>query len=160
MDKKLRWMRSEIDYDLASAGWLAGHAHQELDGHVRHQLADICEGENRHLVSRFLGLAFAEVCRRLGNRVRVIAGDGCDNRLEEPAWYELVLTEGNVSPADLAYLKEQVHSYLVWRVFGIWCGTRLPAESRAAAENASSALAEAATALGRRSHFRRNIPPI
>lgn len=160
MGMRIRWLRSELDYDLASAGWLAGHARPDLDGHVRHQMADICEGENRHLVSRLLGLAFAEVCKRLGRRVRATAGVRSDNRLEEPEWYELEVTGSDVSQVEIEYLKEKVHSYLVWRVLGLWFGTGLPEESRVAAENAISGLSEAAGALGWRSHFRRRIPPI
>lgn len=160
MGKRIRWLRSELDYDLGSAGWLAGHARPELDGHVRHQMADICQGENRHLVSRLLGLTFAEVCKRLGKRVRPIAGVRSDNQLVEPEWYELEVAEGDLGQMEAEYLKEKVHSYLVWRVLGLWYGTCLPEESRVAAENAASGLSEAATALGRRSHFRRRIPPI
>ncbi len=164
MKKRIRLLRSELDYSLGSVAWMIYHGHPELNDHVRHQIADVCQGENRHSVSRLLLLGIGELCRKMGAKVRFIsgleeAGEVAD-KLIEPTEYLIEIEYAGIEGPDMKLLAEQMHFYLVWRVMRDWLAPWLPSGGNLAEERVTEYLAKVSELLGKTSHCRRRLPPI
>ena len=154
----LTWYRAELDYDIASEAWILYDANQNLEPHLRHQIADLTTGENRNRISRLLAEAFAEVVRAIGKNgaTRLRREDS----LHAPKGYRLRLT---IPDHAVMPLVERVHAFLVACVLGRALINLLPTEAARFAKEGDSRLeAIAAAALSfslRGATLRRPLSP-
>lgn len=145
---RMVWLRKELDFDLSQWGWLTYDQMETTTSHRRHLTADICEGENRHLVSRLLGESFAVVAMALKNVATVIvsgSGGKTTDTLKEPARYELRLKcdsrgRGLLSEAAVLQIVARAHTYMVSRVLATWLAALMPAQAAIKQQEAADAL--------------------
>lgn len=159
MMKRIRWLRKELDYDIGSIAWLAFDAHEELPNHRRHQLADICEGENRNLVSRHLEEAYATLCILLQGIGREPHCHAASDRLRERREFVFLITSSAVKVAPVV---ERGHRFLIARVLAVWLAPWAPQEAaiwKAEAEEMRDALASLAARSSGHATARRPLSP-
>ena len=159
----LRIKSDEILADLRSAAWLEQELHPELDRHRRHQMADICEGDNADRVWRVLGISIAELRLALRRLLKPPTAFSPANDLERPDSWNFNFTY-RLPDATALYIKEKIHEYLVAKVMADRTSAIIPSCAdvwRIRAQDAHAALREtAATAATAHSPVRRPIWPL
>ncbi len=102
----------EVTDDIRSAAWLESELHPELDRHRRHQMADICEGENAESVWRVLGVSEAQL--RL-SMLRILLPQrriSHANDLRHPKCWKFRMRVSLPTPT-ICFIKEKIHEYMV-----------------------------------------------
>ncbi len=157
--KEICWLRRELDYDIASVAWLASDVHEELSLHRRHQLADICQGENRNLVSRHLEEAFATLCLLLKKVGRAKDRQPSSDRLSARRRFRFLVT---AEEADTGLIVEKGHRFLISWVLSVWLAPWAAEEAKIWKESLESLRQELSTLAAKSNgptHYRRKLHP-
>lgn len=121
--------KDEILYDVASIANISADAYEEATDHIKHLLQDICEGENLYRTYRYLNLAYQHCVNLLRQYTHADVSDfsTLDNTAGAPATYTMrLLVPDNFDKGQVAYLKNLIHSYIVWYIWTEWLRITLP----------------------------------
>ncbi|MDE5870890.1 MAG: hypothetical protein K2H22_02940 [Muribaculaceae bacterium] len=158
------WIKAgEVLDDVRSAAWMGQELHPELDGHRRHQMADICERDNIERVWRVLGSAVADIRLELSRMLAPEHHTAHTNDLRRPDGWSFHFLFPLPSPTA-SYLREKIHEYLVASVMADRTAVIIPEDAdiwRERSEEARSGIRGiAATTLAPNVRARRPIWPM
>lgn len=145
----LTFKRDQLLYDIANGGYVEAHVMPDDAEHIRHMVADICEGGNSDRVTRTLDLAVAH-CRELLYPFTKRDADRLvlDDRFKERPSYGIVLNiPYDFSQTTLTLLERLIHEYLVATALADWLSITNPDKARVWAEKATDAESELRTTV-------------
>lgn len=119
----LRFLHSEIFYDVNNGAWIEGGLLPPDAGpHATHMAQDIGQDGNRDRALRVLSLAHAAAVEMLYPYTKTEARtDTLDDTLTEPDAWEITLTvPEEMSQTTLILLEKLIHEWLVCRVLHDW----------------------------------------
>lgn len=159
---RLKFLRSELLYDIKNYAYIEGDVLGENAGHAGHVVADVGEDGNIDRVSRMLSFAFSAVTELLYPWTKQESSDEeIDDRLSEPDEYALDMdVPQGVSRTTITYISRLIHELLVYRVLADWLGITNPQAADKWAEKA--AMAEVEINRAKTAHkgvFTRNLHP-
>lgn len=120
---ELKFLRTELFYDIANYAYIESDVVRTDDEHVRHTIADVVEDGNVDRIVRMLDLYFSEVQELLYPYTKrdVPVSVVMDNALRIPESYILRMTiPDGMAESTLNLLRAQIHEYLVCRALTEW----------------------------------------
>lgn len=159
---RLKFLRSQLLYDIRNYAYIEGDVMGEESQHARHVLVEIGEEGNVDRVARILAVAHATVIEMLYPWTRrEPAEEEIDDCLLAPDEYvvELHVPE-DMSRTTIHLLSRLIHEYMVYRVLADWLAITSPEASENWAEKA--AVTEKEIERTRNTHrgvFTRNTHP-
>lgn len=159
----LKFLRSELLYDIANSAYVTADTADGDGGHPSHLIADIAEDGNVDRATRVLNLAFAELSEMLYPYTKESVTDGTedDDKLTGAGEYTLTLSlPASFSATTLRLIKELAHEYLVCRVLHDWLSVTSPDNAETWAAKAADTAEKLRSALvSRVKAFRRKMKP-
>lgn len=132
MSKKIdiTFWRDEIEYDVQSImSLLADSLPGDTPHHVKHQLQDVCQGENERRTWRYCNRAYQDVCTCVSSLISVPVADEStiDNTSGAPESYTLYMTVvDDWAKHQTNTLKDYAHDYIVYSIVAEWLALIMP----------------------------------
>ncbi len=132
MTKKITvtFWRDEIEYDVQSImSLIADSLPADTPHHVKHQLQDVCEGENERRTWRYCNRAYQDVCTVVSSLISVPVADEStiDNTSGAPEAYKLYMqVADNWAKHQTNTLKDYAHDYIVMSIIVEWLSIIMP----------------------------------
>ena len=119
----LRFLRSELLYDIGNVAFVLGDVKPEEEQHSKHQLQDITQEGNIDRVTRMMDIAIAECTEILYPYTKAEAQDNAvmDDKLVETPCYDIsLLMPDGFSKTTQVLLVRYIHEFVVARVLMDW----------------------------------------
>lgn len=119
----LKFLRSELLYDIKNISFVTGDVMPEENQHTRHMVQDIGEEGNVDRVTRTMDIAVAECTELLYplTKGNVEQTTTLDDKLTETATYEIKgLVPDDFSQSTAVLLERYIHEYIISRVLSDW----------------------------------------
>lgn len=120
---KLRFLRSELLYDIGNVAYLLGDVKPDDEQHTKHQLQDITQSGNIDRVTRMMEIAIAECTEILYpyTKAEVAESVVMDDKLKETQCYDIDMTlPDDFSKTTQVLLVRYIHEFVVARVLMDW----------------------------------------
>lgn len=118
----LRFLRSELLYDISNYAWVQSHVMDEDEQHARHVVAEIAEQGNVDRASRILAAVHAAAVEMLYPYTRTQpVEEEIDDMLSEPDSYLIQMAvPATMSRTTINLLVQLIHEFMVCRVLADW----------------------------------------
>lgn len=125
---RLKFLRSQLMYDIKNYAYIEGHVLGEENQHAQHTLVEIGEEGNVDRVSRILAVVHAAVIEMLFPYTKVEPiEEEIDNCLFAPDEYIVELSvPTDMSRTTMHLLARLIHEYMVYRVLADWLSITNP----------------------------------
>ena len=125
---RLKFLRSQLLYDIKNYAYIEADVMGEEKQHAQHVLADIGEEGNIDRVSRILSVIHTEVIELLYPFTKQEpVEEEIDDHLLTPSEYIVELNvPSNMSRTTIKLLSRLIHEYMVYRVLSDWLSITNP----------------------------------